>query len=66
MAKRRMTKEQTTIYKELQRKLKIKQHEPNLKLGWTQVDPEYCKYFYSVILSPGLIVYTANKMLSSK
>ena len=37
MAKRKGTKGQTTIYKTLHRKLKIKQHKPQQKPGLTQV-----------------------------
>jgi len=33
MAKRKMTKGQTTIYKTLHRKQEIEQHEPPLKQG---------------------------------
>jgi hypothetical protein len=37
MANRWKTKGQTIIYKTLLRKLKIEQHEPNFKPGWTYV-----------------------------
>jgi hypothetical protein len=37
MAKRKRTKEQTTIYKTLHREQKIEQHEHNWKRWWTHV-----------------------------
>jgi hypothetical protein len=40
MAKRKSTKEQTTIYKRLQRKQKIEKHEPHWKPGVNSGAPE--------------------------
>jgi len=37
MTKRKSTKGQTTIYKTLNIKLKIEQHEPHYNRVWTQV-----------------------------